>query len=89
MKKESVKKMTSKKLNVTIYTTQTCPYCQMAKEFLKEKKIKFKEINVGKDYKAAQEMVRKSGQMGVPVIDINGQIIVGFDKDSLKRHFKL
>jgi len=61
---------------VKIYTTTLCPYCKMAKEFLKENKIEFEEINVGNDPKAAQEMVEKSGQTGVPAIDINGEIIV-------------
>lgn len=74
---------------VTVYTTTTCPYCEMTKRFLKEHKIEYKEIDVSKDTKAATEMVEKSGQMGVPVIDINGEIIVGFDKDALKRALKI
>jgi len=71
-------------MNITIYRTETCPWCHKVVEFLKEHKIKFKEIDVGRDQKAAKEMIEKSGQMGVPVIDIDGKIIVGFDKEALK-----
>lgn len=74
---------------VTVYTTTTCPYCDMAKRYLKENKIEFKEVNVQNDPKAATEMVEKSGQMGVPVLDINGQIIIGFDKDAINKALKL
>ncbi len=74
-----------KSLKITVYRTKTCPYCHMAEEFLKQNKIKYKSIDVGTDQKAAQEMIKKSGQMGVPVIDINGKIIVGFDKSALKK----
>lgn len=69
---------------IKIYSTPTCPYCKMAKAFLKENDIQFTDINVADDEAAAKEMVDKSGQMGVPVIDIEGQIIVGFDKNKLK-----
>jgi len=70
---------------VKVYSTSTCPWCHKTKEFLKEKGIKYDDINVGKDQKAANEMVEKSGQMGVPVIDIDGKIIVGFDKEALEK----
>lgn len=73
---------------VTIYTTTTCPYCRMAKEFFKKNDVKYTEINVEKDPKAAEEMIEKSGQMGVPVIDINGKVIVGFDKNAIERALK-
>lgn len=76
-------------MKVVIYSTPTCTYCTMAKNFLKENKILFKEIDVSKDRKAAQEMIKKSGQMGVPVIDIDGNIIIGFDKGALKNYLKL
>ena len=79
--------MTSK--SVTIYSTPTCAYCKMAKEFFKENKISFNEINVAEDTQAAQEMIRKSGQSGVPVIEANGNIIVGFDKPALKKALNL
>jgi len=70
---------------VKVYSTETCPWCHKVKEFLKEKKIKFEDINVGKDQKAANEMVEKSGQMGVPVTDIDGTVIVGFDKEAIEK----
>jgi len=68
---------------VKIYTTPACPFCVMAKEYLKEKGIEFEEIDVSKDEMAAKEMVEKSGQMGVPVIEIDGQIVIGFDKEKI------
>ncbi len=74
---------------IKIYTTPTCPWCKKTKEFLKENKIKFKEIDVASDKKAAKEMIEKSGQMGVPVIEIDKQLIVGFDEDKLKKALKL
>jgi len=69
--------------NVTIYTTSTCGFCKMAKEFFKESNIEYQEHDVTMDQHAQEEMVKKSGQMGVPVIDIDGQIVVGFDKAKL------
>jgi glutaredoxin len=56
----------------------------MVKDFLREHKIEFEDVNVGEDQEAAKEMVKKSSQMGVPVIDIDGKIVVGFDKEKLK-----
>ncbi|MEK0338460.1 MAG: glutaredoxin domain-containing protein, partial [Nitrosopumilus sp.] len=67
------------------YSTKTCPWCHKLKDYLNEKKIKFEDIDVGEDKKAAEEMVKKSGQMGVPVTDINGKIIVGFDKGEIEK----
>lgn len=67
--------------NITIYTTTTCPYCVFAKQFFQAKGVPFTEKNVGVDRVAAQEMITKSGQMGVPVIDIDGEVIVGFRPD--------
>ncbi len=68
---------------VKIYTTPACPWCKKTKEFLKSKKIKYTEIDVSEEENAAQEMVKKSGQMGVPVLDIDGKIIVGFDPEAI------
>ena len=70
---------------VKIHTTNTCPYCDMAKDYMKEKKIKYDEINVESDESAAKDMIEKSGQMGVPVLDINGKIIIGFDKEKIEK----
>lgn len=69
--------------NVTIYTTPTCVYCKMAKAFFTEKNVAYTEKDVVTDMKAREEMVQKSGQLGVPVIDVQGTIIVGFDRDAL------
>jgi len=71
--------------NVKVYSTKTCPWCHKTKDFLKEKGIKFEDIDVGADKKAANEMMEKSGQMGVPVTDIDGEIIVGFDKEAIEK----
>jgi len=66
--------------NVTIYSTPTCHFCQLAKEFFKEKDIQYIEYNVLSDLEKRQEMVDKSGQLGVPVISIDGKVVVGFDQ---------
>lgn len=71
--------------NVIVYSTQTCPYCHMAKDYLKKNGVKFADIDVGVDESKAEEMVKKSGQMGVPVIDIDGKIIVGYDLPAIKK----
>ena len=68
-----------------IYTTQTCPWCKKTKEFLKENNIEYEEIDVTSNKDAQKEMIEKSGQMGVPVLDINGTIIVGYDPDKIKK----
>ncbi len=74
---------------ITVYSTPTCPWCHKAKEFLKENKVKFEDLNVAVDRKAAQEMIEKSGQMGVPVIMIDSKVIVGFDVPAMKKALKL
>lgn len=66
--------------NVTVYTTPTCTWCNTIKRHLQEYGIRYREVDVSRDQKAAEEMVRRSGQQGVPQTDINGEIIVGFDK---------
>ena len=65
---------------VTIYSTPTCPYCKRAKEYFSQKEIPYTDINVAQDRDAAKEMIQKSGQMGVPVITIDNEIIVGFNQ---------
>lgn len=70
--------------NVTIYSTPTCHFCHMAKEFFKEKGIQYTEYDVLSDIPKRQEMVDKSGQLGVPVIIIDGQVIVGFDQPRIQ-----
>lgn len=71
-------------MKVKIYSTPTCPYCMRAKQFLKDNNIEFEDIDVSADQSRVQEMVQKTGQMGVPVIDIDGEIVVGFDQDKVK-----
>ncbi|MFH0752071.1 MAG: glutaredoxin domain-containing protein [archaeon] len=74
---------------VIVYSTPSCPYCVMAEDFLKEHKIKFEHIDVSKDQEKAKEMVEKSGQMGVPVIEVGEEIIIGFDQEKLKKALNL
>lgn len=69
---------------VRIYSTPTCPYCTRAKQFLKDNNVEFEDIDVSSDQSKAQEMAQKTGQMSVPVLDIDGEIIVGFDKEKIK-----
>jgi glutaredoxin-like YruB-family protein len=65
-------------MSVTVYSTPSCPYCTMVKNHLKKKQVPFDDVDVSRDQRRAEEMIRKSGQMGVPVVDINGKILVGF-----------
>ncbi|MFH1426822.1 MAG: glutaredoxin family protein [Candidatus Kerfeldbacteria bacterium] len=77
---------------VTIYSTPTCPYCKMAKDYFKENKVEYEDVDVAADQDRAQEMIEKSGQMGVPVIVIPGdmaaskkeEVVIGFDRDKLE-----
>ena len=69
--------------NVTIYSTPTCHFCQMAKDFFKEKSIGYTDFNVASDLEKRREMIQKSGQMGVPVIFVGSEMIIGFDKERL------
>lgn len=65
---------------VVLYSTEWCPWCKRVREFLKSKKVKFTERDVEKNKKYADEAIKKSKQMGIPVVDIDGKIIVGFDE---------
>lgn len=83
---EKTKKEKKKKKNrVIVFSTPTCSYCNMAKQYFRRNKIRFKDVDVSRDEAAARDLVRRSGQMGVPVIDINGKLIVGFDKPQINR----
>jgi glutaredoxin-like YruB-family protein len=73
---------------VTVYTTPSCSFCTKVKKYLKENRITFKEHNIQKDQRKAEEMVKKSGQMGVPVLDVHGKIIVGFDVPKIEKALK-
>ena len=70
-------------MSVIVYSTPTCPWCHKVKEYLTEKKIAFTDYNVAADTAKAEEMVNKTGQMAVPVIDIDGEIVIGFDRAQL------
>ena len=70
---------------ITMYTTPSCSFCRKAKDFFRQNHVKFTEYDISRDQRRAEEMVRKSGQMGVPVIDINGKIIVGFNQPEVER----
>jgi glutaredoxin-like YruB-family protein len=70
--------------NVTVYTTPTCSWCNTLKTWLRKNQIRFTEVDVSADQRAAQELVRRSGQQGVPQTDINGEIVVGFNQARLK-----
>ena len=72
-------------MSVTLYSTPSCSYCRLAKDYLRKHKIPFSEYNVASNQAKADEMVRKSGQMGVPVLDINGRILVGFRPEAIEK----
>ncbi|MDY0018832.1 MAG: glutaredoxin domain-containing protein [Anaerolineae bacterium] len=69
-----------KQPRVVVFSTPTCSYCSVAKRYLRERGISFTEVDVSRDQRAAQDMVRRSGRQGVPQIDIGGRIVVGFDR---------
>jgi len=75
--------------NVTIYTTPTCGFCKAAKAYFKENNVEYSEKDVTQDMAAQEEMMTKSGQLGVPVIDIDGTVIVGFDKPKVAQELGL
>lgn len=69
---------------VKIYSTPMCPWCKKAKEFFTANKVEYQDFNVAEDETARKEMIKRTGQMGVPVIDIDGEIIIGYDLLRLK-----
>ncbi len=75
-------------MSVKVYSTPSCPWCTVAKKYLSSKNINFEDVDVSKSNEAASEMVKKSGQRGVPVIDIDGSIIVGFNQAKIDRLIK-
>jgi glutaredoxin-like YruB-family protein len=72
-------------MTITVYSTPTCPYCKMAKAFLKEHDVAFKDVDVSADREEAAKMIKLSGQMAVPVIDVDGELIIGFDQKKLAK----
>ena len=73
---------------IIVYSTPTCPYCNLVKDYLKQKGVKFEEKDVSKDRESAREMIKKSGEMGVPQIEIDGKIIVGFNRDAIDEELR-
>jgi glutaredoxin 3 len=73
---------------IIVYSTPACPYCNLVKDYLNQKGIEFEEKDVSKDREAAREMIKRSGEMGVPQIDINGEIIVGFNRDAIDKELR-
>ena len=76
-------------VKVKVYSADMCPWCVRVKDFLKEHNVEFEKINVGTDQEKGKEMVRKSGQTGVPVVDVDGQIVIGFDEAKLRQLLNL
>ncbi len=74
---------------VIVFSTPTCTYCNAAKRYFREKGVRFKDVDVSRDQAAARDMLRRSGQMGVPVIDIGGKIVVGFDRPKINHYLGL
>jgi len=74
---------------IKVYTTPYCPYCVTLKNFLKQQNIEFEEVNVLDDEAAKEEMIKKSGQYEVPVVEIDGEIIIGFDKERILKVLKI
>ncbi len=75
--------------SIKVYSTPTCPFCKRAKEFLKQNNFAFEDLNVAESEEARTEMINKSGQMTVPVLDIDGEIIVGFEVEKIKKALKM
>ena len=74
---------------VIVFSTPSCTYCNAVKRYFREKGVKFRDVDVSRDSAAARDMVRRSGQMGVPVVDIGGKVIVGFDRPKIDKFLKL
>ncbi len=75
--------------SIKVYSTPTCPFCKRAKDFLKQNSFAFEDLNVAESEEARTEMINKSGQMTVPVLDIDGEIIVGFEVEKIKKALKI
>ncbi len=76
-------------MQIKVYSTPTCPWCHKLKDYLDQNKIDYQDIDVSKDQQAAEEMVKKSGQMGVPVTEVDGEMILGFDIESLREKLNI
>lgn len=78
-----IKPKRSKAKRVIVFSTPTCSYCNMAKQYFRQHKIKYRDVDVSRDAAAARDLMRRTGQMGVPVIEIGGKLIIGFDKPKI------
>lgn len=76
-------------MKIIVYSTPTCPFCKLVKEYLNEHHVEFEDIDVSANHEQAQEMIHKSGQMGVPVIVVDENVVVGFDKEKLNEYLNL
>jgi len=76
-------------MKIRVYSTPFCFYCKLLKQFLKENNVEYEDVNVQENQEAALEMIEKTGQTGVPVTEIDGKIIIGFDKEKLKEALNL
>ncbi|HRW47274.1 MAG: NrdH-redoxin [Caldilinea sp.] len=76
---------TKKQPKVIVFSTPTCSYCNAAKSYFRQKGVKYRDVDVSRDPAAARDMVRRSGQQGVPVIDIGGKVIIGFDRPKINQ----
>lgn len=74
---------------VTVYSTPTCPWCQAVKRYLRQRGIPFRDVDVSRDRREAERMIHRSGQSGVPVVEIDGTMIVGFDRARIDRALNL
>ena len=77
------------KTMVKLYTTPACPYCYTLKEFLKQHQVAFEEIDISQDEKTRDEIIKKSGAIGAPILEIDGEIVVGFDKEKIVKLLKI
>jgi len=75
-------------MKIKVYSTPQCPWCDKAKQYFKDKGLEFEEIDVSADPDAAKEMIEKSGQMGVPVIEIDGELVIGFNRPKIEEILK-
>lgn len=89
MNTDTTTKLEEKKVTVEIYSTATCHFCHMAKEWLTEKKITFSDYNVGEDMARRKEMVEMTGQLGVPVIKIGDDVMIGFNEEQMATLLKV
>lgn len=76
-------------MTIKVYSTPTCPYCVTLKNYLKGRNFEFEDIDVSKDENAMEEMIKNSGQIGVPIVDIDGEIVIGFDKERINQLLKI